>query len=245
MDAAIRAKVFGADVLSRLLRDDPLDFLVLCSTLGSLLPQSKFGQAGYAAANEYLDALAAAARRNGVPAITINWDDWGEVGMSVAAAIEASAEHRPSWAGRSLTPAQGIEVFKRLAGSTHPRVVVSIEPVETMQRGIAALFAGTPLAAATAPADPALALRDVWADALGVAELSAESNFFALGGHSLIAIQVLTRVRELFNVKLPLAGFLDQPTLGRQLEALERALAKQTLASVTTAPSDSDEDWTL
>jgi amino acid adenylation domain-containing protein len=245
MDAAIRAKVHGTEVLSRLLQGEPLDFLILCSTLASLLPQAKFGQAGYAAANEYLDAFAASARRRGIPATAINWSDWSAVGMSAAAAVEAAAEGRPSVESGSITPAQGLEVLLRLAASPHARVAVSSQPIDAVRREIAVLFTGGVPAASTPPADPGAALRHIWADALGASDLSPDSNFFTLGGHSLMAIQVLTRVRDLFEVTLPLAGFLDQPTLGRQTQALERALAKQAITSVTRKAADTDEDWAL
>lgn len=247
MDAAIRAKVHGASHLVDLLAGESLDFLILCSTLGSLMPQLKFGQAGYAAGNEYLDAFAAAARRRGVPATTINWDDWSDVGMTVAASVEAAAQGRPHWHGRSIAPAEGVEVMARVAGTPFTQVVVSTWPIDAMQKEMARLFADavSSVAVPSAPADPAAALLQIWGNALGVQDLTPDSNFFRLGGHSLLAIQVLTSVRELFDVTLPLAGFLDQPVLGLQTQALERALARKTVASVTTAPADTDEDFTL
>lgn len=247
MDASIRAKVHGTANLLALLAGEPLDFLILCSTLGSLMPQLKFGQAGYSGANEYLDAFAAAARRKGVPATTINWDDWSEVGMTVAASVEAAAQGRPHWNGRPIAPAEGVEVMARVAGTPFSQVIVSTAPLDAMQKEMARVFADavSSVAVPSAPADPAGALHQIWGTALGVTDLTPDSNFFMLGGHSLLAIQVLTSVRELFNVNLPLAGFLDQPILGRQTQALERALARKTIASVTTAPADTDEDFTL
>lgn len=80
IQAALSAKVHGTLALQRLLADEPLDFFVLCSSLSSLAGPP--GQLGYAAANNFLDALASAA---GPPVTSILWDAWREVGRVVAA----------------------------------------------------------------------------------------------------------------------------------------------------------------
>jgi polyketide synthase 12/epothilone polyketide synthase D len=78
-------KVAGAWNLDRLTRTLPLDFFVLFSSMTSLLGNR--GQANYAAANAFLDALAHDRRSRGLPAVTINWGPWAESGM--AASVES------------------------------------------------------------------------------------------------------------------------------------------------------------
>jgi len=86
-------KVRGALNLVQATRRVSLDFLLLLSAGAALL--GKKGQAGYAAANAFLDAFAAECRRRGIPAISINLGAWAEGGMSassdpaVAAALAA------------------------------------------------------------------------------------------------------------------------------------------------------------
>ena len=69
------------------------------------------------------------------------------------------------------------------------------------------------------PATPtAKKLAAIWRDLLGVERVGMDDDFFALGGHSLIATQVLHRVEEELGVQVPLRRLFEVPTLA-QLEA--------------------------
>jgi amino acid adenylation domain-containing protein len=65
----------------------------------------------------------------------------------------------------------------------------------------------------------------IWEDVLGVAGISLEDDFFALGGHSLKAVRVLARVREAFGGGPALRALFETPTLGAFAAAIERVLA--------------------
>jgi len=56
-------------------------------------------------------------------------------------------------------------------------------------------------------------LADIYAEVLGVKEISAAENFFALGGDSLRAMQVIARVRAVFNVNLSIATIFWKSTV--------------------------------
>ena len=79
-------KVAGTSALVEATRADPLDFLVLFSSVSAIagLP----GQSDYAAANAFLDGSAAALRQRGIPAVAIAWTAWREVGMAAELARE-------------------------------------------------------------------------------------------------------------------------------------------------------------
>src|SRR6185295_7406086 len=66
------------------------------------------------------------------------------------------------------------------------------------------------------------AVAEIWQEVLGVEAVGARHDFFALGGHSLSAIQVLTRLRRRFAVDLPLPDFFDDPTIAGLAAAVER-----------------------
>jgi amino acid adenylation domain-containing protein len=65
-----------------------------------------------------------------------------------------------------------------------------------------------------------LALGEIWRDVLRCATLGRTDDFFALGGDSLRAIQVITRVQRMFNIDLPLSATFD----ARTLEALAKRI---------------------
>ena len=52
----------------------------------------------------------------------------------------------------------------------------------------------------------------IWCQVLGLASLEVDDDFFALGGHSLNAIQVLSRVRSAFGIELTLNSLFEAPT---------------------------------
>jgi amino acid adenylation domain-containing protein len=61
----------------------------------------------------------------------------------------------------------------------------------------------------------------IWKEALGVADLGVHDNFFDLGGHSLIGIQVLSQVEQQLGQKLALNALFQAPTVARFAEALK------------------------
>jgi acyl transferase domain-containing protein len=70
-------------------------------------------------------------------------------------------------------------------------------------------------------AETKLKLDAVWRELLGVREVRAHDNFFDLGGDSLIATQLISRLRNTFQVKLSLQAFFDNPTLAGVAAAIE------------------------
>ena len=51
-------------------------------------------------------------------------------------------------------------------------------------------------------------IAEVWQEIIGVEQIGVNDNFFELGGHSLLAILVISRLREMFEVELPLESIL-------------------------------------
>jgi thioester reductase-like protein len=84
---AVLAPKLGAWRVHELSRELPLDFLVLFSSISAVWGSIRLGS--YAAANHFLDALAHHRRALGLPALSIAWGAWSEVGMSASEAEQA------------------------------------------------------------------------------------------------------------------------------------------------------------
>ncbi len=72
-------------------------------------------------------------------------------------------------------------------------------------------------------------LSGIWAEVLGTGPVGAEDGFFERGGHSLLAMQVVARVRGAFGVEVPLRAFFEARTvagLARRVEALRSTGAR-------------------
>lgn len=80
IEKVLAPKVQGTELLGTLFAERPLDFLVLCSSLTSVV--GRFGQVDYTAANAFQDAWARDYQaRTGTFTVAVNWGAWDEVGM--------------------------------------------------------------------------------------------------------------------------------------------------------------------
>ncbi|HET8826740.1 MAG TPA: amino acid adenylation domain-containing protein [Terriglobales bacterium] len=70
------------------------------------------------------------------------------------------------------------------------------------------------------------AVADVWSEVLGVSELTASSDFFSLGGDSLLATQVISRLRQISKARLHLQDIFEHTTIGALAECVQKASTK-------------------
>jgi acyl transferase domain-containing protein/acyl carrier protein len=132
MQRVLAPKVWGAWNLHQLTAD--LDFFVLYSSAAALLGSP--GQASHVAANSFLDALAHYRQAQGLPALTLNWGPWAQVGSAAGQQIQQQMQQRGIGA---IAPTQGIQILSQLfSQSTLTQVgIVPINWPLFWQQGIA------------------------------------------------------------------------------------------------------------
>jgi acyl transferase domain-containing protein/acyl carrier protein len=214
-------KVQGALALERLLKDEDLDFLVLFSSIASVL--GEFGQADYCAANAFLDALAQRNAAGGPPTMVINWDIWQEVGLAVYTEVPPHLrEWRKEMLQKGISNAEGVEAFDRILASGRPQIVVSaqdlpgrielgrsftgqsfleeLEKANTSQPRPARRVLGTSFSAAGGDLEQRIA--EVWQRVLGAEQIGVNDNFFDLGGNSLLGLQLVSELSRELGVEI-------------------------------------------
>ncbi len=67
-------------------------------------------------------------------------------------------------------------------------------------------------------------LTQLWSEVLNIEQMGIQDNFFALGGHSLIAAQLISRLCKTFAIELPLKALFDTPTIEQLAEQVDLAL---------------------
>ena len=246
-------KVDGTWILDQLIKDEPVDFVLLCSSINAVV--GGIGQVDYCAANTFMDSFAAMKEKSGSATkyISADWTAWQEVGMAVDTEVPA---HLKRWKEENLRngihPSEGIEVFKRILVNAPPQIIVStldlqavldlaftrqgqlsetIGPVAEEQaiEAKSTLVDHDTRPDMQAPYMPPVTqierkLVEIWQNLIGIEPIGIKDNFFELGGHSLMATQILTRISDIYKVNLPLRLFFEINTIADLSKQIEAML---------------------
>lgn len=237
--AHLRPKVDGWRALDAALAGRKLDFRIAISSLSAVLGGVRLG--AYAAANATLDAC--------VEQSSARADGTGWIGVAWGGDLRADA------GGATIGPAEGAEVLRRLIargetgawvvaltdlrswlrqavhrGGAEARVVAPA-PVATVK----AVASAVPAPAAISRAEAERALVAIWLETIGVAPAALEQNFFEAGGDSVSAVQVVALINQRLGMTLPVAAFLDQPTVA----ALAARIAPESIVAPEAGPEAS------
>ncbi|WP_207400915.1 SDR family NAD(P)-dependent oxidoreductase [Actinomadura roseirufa] len=200
LDTVFRPKVDGARHLHELTRDAPLSAFVLFSSAAGVLGEP--GQGGYAAANSFLDALAARRRAAGLPATSLAWGFWAERTELTARLGDADLHRMRRAGGVPIGTARGLELFD--AGYAADRPLVVPMPVDwAVVR--AADAAGTVPGLLRAPAAPPGVRRPSAASGGGGSRATLVDDLVALPEADRLP-RLADRIREHVAVVLGHAG---------------------------------------
>jgi thioesterase domain-containing protein/acyl carrier protein len=82
------------------------------------------------------------------------------------------------------------------------------------------------------------ALAELWSELLGIERVGRHDDFFALGGHSLLVLRLLSELQQTFGVRLPVGAVFLRPTLADLAEAVaDSRLAEEAAALVPLQPA--------
>jgi len=229
----LASKIQGTLILDSVLKDQKLDFFVLCSSIASIL--GGIGLADYSSANSFLDSFAGYRQAQGRPYIAINWDMWGEVGMGLKTRMPDELQ---AWLEKELrdgiTTEEGIDVFQRiLAWQTTSNVIVSTrdlqsridlwikrEFIKEKERSIEKVSERpkyTRPILSTEYEKPANdneeKVAQIWSKLFGIDRVGRKDNFYELGGHSLLATTLVNQMKREFNTNLSIQDVLDHPVV--------------------------------
>ncbi|WP_033819470.1 type I polyketide synthase [Kitasatospora sp. MBT63] len=245
LDEVFRAKVYGTWLLHEAAAALPdLDFFVGYSSAASVVGAP--GQSNYAAANYFLDTLLHWRAGQGLPALSVNWGPWAEVGMS--ARLDDSLIKKWEDEGiRLFTPAKGTRALASVLGRPVAQVVAgeadwdrftAAKPVsdalyELLVKAGADSARTLDLDALTAlPKAERLVVIDEFvrskvADVLHFEDADAidsYTEFVQLGLDSLVAVELKNSLEAAFRVPLPPSLAFDHPSAGQLSEFLEQQI---------------------
>ncbi|WFE35244.1 type I polyketide synthase [Micromonospora sp. WMMD975] len=232
LDAVLAPKLDAAHHLHELTADRPSAAFVLYSSVAGVLGSP--GQANYAAANAYLDALAAHRRARGLPAVALAWGLWaadGGMGGDAEAGRAARGGLLPLTAEQGLAvldsaltggpPALVAARFDLAAGASGglvPAVLRGLVRVPARRAAATSVPLDKRLAGLAGPARDRLVLDLVRAEVAGVlghadpSTIDVERGFLDLGFDSLTAVELRNRLAAATGLRLPATTLFDYPT---------------------------------
>jgi acyl transferase domain-containing protein/SAM-dependent methyltransferase/acyl carrier protein len=256
----LRPKVLGTWLLHRHTRHLALDFFCLFSSAASLLGAS--GLAHYAAANQFLDALAEYRQSQGLPALAIEWGAWDEMRA-------ASEKERQESRSRGLLPMpapRALAALSSLLQSRESCVAVAAINWHTLRavfevRRKRPLFDGIEMPAikleATrasepqwqklpAPARESWLANVVWEEICSVlriddgAPIEFDRGFFEMGMDSLVSVELKNRLESRLGRSVPAMLTFNFPTVRTLSGHLSKEFGASAIpaANGTHAPSN-------
>nr|WP_196769786.1 non-ribosomal peptide synthetase/type I polyketide synthase [Vibrio coralliilyticus] len=234
--SAFAGKVYGLDNILRSVDLTKLRYLASTSSLASIM--GDVNRIEYCAANSYLDYLAADTNRFGdTSVIAINWPGWSDIGIvrnhdddishSTNTALKNESALDALMSLNSVKQQEGASIFYDLLQQPYAQIIVSKLDVNRLEEK---LF--PPLSAQEADSCDGVEIVEesysqqeaevaqLFADILGVEQLSLEDDFFRIGGNSILAIQLSHKLSRTLERNIKVADVFKHRTVKNILSSL-------------------------
>ncbi len=228
-----QAKVYGTIILEELLKEKDLDFCWLLSSISCVLGGLGFG--AYASSNTFMDVFAKQHNQlNGSRWFSLNWD-----GMTADKSIAIFKRMLP------LKKIDQLVVSRE--GALHDRIDkwVKLETFKNREYAGSTIETDSGLyprpdlsTAYTAPQTPTeKSLARIWQNLFGFDKIGIKDDFLELGGDSLKAITVISRIHQELGVNIPVTEFFSRPTIEGSAQYISgrTRLEKNTYISIELA----------
>ena len=245
IESVLSPKLQGTLNLYKLFKDTKIDFMVLFSSINSIL--APYALSDYSAANSFLDAFAHYSnKKNGFKTIVINWPGWKEVGLIVNMdALPGIEAWKKDALDRAILSKDGIDSFLIALNNETTQVIVSPENFKSLiketnetdyvekyliknkNHDLIDKERGKILPSDLPSSDLEKAVAKIWTDTLGFDVIGLHENFVELGGHSLLAMQIVTKIRNAFQIEFTLRNFFERPNIAAISSAIEERLVEE------------------
>jgi 3-oxoacyl-(acyl-carrier-protein) synthase/acyl carrier protein len=235
MRTILDPKVQGVRNLYEALKDQPLRFFVLFSSVAAAVPTLAAGQSDYAMANAFLDFFAKT-QRAPFPLVSVQWPSWKESGMGEV----ATRAYRETGL-LSCTDAEGLDWLDAiLAGTEEPVLLPAVfdplkwHPETLLQPRPPAVVPATRRAAEPDEREIESMLLRIFAEELQLdrVTLDAKKEFSEYGVDSILLAQVLKRVNTELRLDLSPSLIFEYQTL----HAVAQVIARQHISANRPAP---------
>ena len=252
-------KIYGTFVLEECLKNEPLDFFILYSSVACVF--SAVGQACYTAANAYMDSFSDYRNRRGCfRTLSLQWATWQEIGMAARQkinidtitktlptkeALEALKYAILTYQGRVLTGKLNYEsglmaflprYYFSISLQIDQKVRSRLENVKKFQR--LECYLGDK--GSTMQVQESLI--EVFKQCLGYDEVEVHQNIFELGAESLTIKKMYTKLKELYGEAIVQTDFFEYPTVAKLSDQIAKVLNSHNDNKEEVIPKDTLED---
>lgn len=251
----ISSKVYGTWNLYKLTEKDHLDCFVTFSSITSIIGES--GQSDYTAANAFLDTFVYLRNKKYKNTLNINWPAWKEVGMAFDFGVSEKKDlFSPISPGKALSlldNALAFNVDSVIIGKMDFSEASQIHSFFNLSKYLENKGKTSKPKTIDAKSEVAVKITDysnnednsieariaaIWAEVLGVSSLSLFDRFHDLGGNSIFAVDVYSKLDKEFPSIFSLSDIFKYPTVKQMSDFVKKNTSiKKEAAKMSEEPS--------